>query len=338
MREVKNHPPLRWIFLCVAAAAECAAYALIAHLRYANQSLPAEYFNFTRTGNVLYAIYAVAMLWCIVHIIFQRHRHQHSIRVLACMSVVSCALIEFIILIPSSGSDWLFGTIGIIKLMNLGLATTLVEHKHLMTTRTAIEHFIIILIFVFAGPTDVFGLSPPTDVPSSEHADAAVILGAAVWSHNRPSPLLHLRISKALDLYNSKIVDNIVCTGSNPYGNFTESDAERAELLKSGIDAARISVERKSSSTIGQVIFMRDSLQPRCMHTFIIVSDHFHLQRALEMCRFNNIHALGAASESSLEWEFISLVPPPRRSCAAPVLGVRHLMHLLPNSLLIFHS
>jgi len=292
------------MFLLCAVASECAAYAVMTHMRYANQRMAAQYFDFTKTGNVLYALYAVVILWCIIHIFFQKEPLQNSIRWLAGMSVASLVALSVAMLLGLS-NDWLFGSIGVIKLFNLGLATTLVEHKHLSTARTATEHFIIIFIFLFVG-TVIFGIITPTDVPSSEQADAAVILGAAVWSRNRPSPVLRMRINKALDLLNSKIVSTIVCTGSNPYGERTEADVERSEIIKMGVDSSKIIMEKKSSSTIEQVLFMRDSLQQHGFHSFIVVSDHFHLQRALEMCRFNNLHALGAASESSLEWKSIT--------------------------------
>ena len=42
----------------------------------------------------------------------------------------------------------------------------------------------------------------------------AVVLGAAVWSVNKPSPSLASRVDKAIELYEKNIVGKIILTGS----------------------------------------------------------------------------------------------------------------------------
>lgn len=297
-----KRPLTRTILLVITALCECGAYFIIASLRYKNQLLTANYFDFTKTGNVLYALYTLGMLWCILRIGIKKNGTTTALVWLAGFSFVSLVLLFVMTSLSSVNHDWLYGAIGTIKIVGLGLATTLEGHEHHSAFATTLQHTAILIIFLFGG-TFCYGIITPTDVPAITHADTAVILGAAVWSRNRPSPLLRMRINKALDLLTARNVSNIVCTGSNAYGEHTEADVERAELIKAGVDSSRIITESKSNSTIVQVMFMRDSLQRRGFHSFVVVSDHFHLQRALEMCRFNNLDVLGAASESSMSWE-----------------------------------
>ncbi|HET7152713.1 MAG TPA: YdcF family protein [Candidatus Kapabacteria bacterium] len=297
-----KRPSTRTILLIASALCECAAFFVMAQLRYKNQLLSTNYFDFTKNGNVLYALYALVMLWCALRIGRKKNGKTVSLAWLAGLSAVSLILLFIMIWLPAAGHDNLYAAIGIIKIVNLGLATTLEGHEHHSAFVTTIQHTAIVVIFLFGG-TLIYGLLTPTDVPSTEHADTAVVLGAAVWSKNRPSPLLRMRINKALDLVTAKNVSDIVCTGSNAYGEHTEADVERAELIKAGFDSTHIITESKSNSTIAQIMFMRDSLQRRGFHSFIVVSDHFHLQRALEMARFNDLRVLGEASESTMGWE-----------------------------------
>jgi vancomycin permeability regulator SanA len=147
-------------------------------------------------------------------------------------------------------------------------------------------------------------LSPITpsiiEQPRQEY-DAAVILGAAVWSGNKPSPVLRERVNRGYDLIKSGAVQFLVLTGSNAPHELPEAEVARRELLKLGVDPTRIVVETQTHSTLDQILYIRDHLmKEQGWSSFIIVSDQFHLKRALEICQFNGINAQGVSSESPL--------------------------------------
>lgn len=52
-------------------------------------------------------------------------------------------------------------------------------------------------------------------------ADSGVILGAAVWGGNRPSPVLKERIVKGYEIYRRKIVPKLVITGGGSPNELT---------------------------------------------------------------------------------------------------------------------
>src|SRR5579883_2248806 len=188
-----KRPSARTILLITAALFECGAYFITTFLRYRNQLLPASYFDFTKTGNVLTALYALGMLWCILRIGIKKNGSTAALIWLSGFSILSFVLLIVMTSLSAVNHDWLYGAIGVIKIVNLGLATTLEGHEHHSAFVTTIQHTAILVIFLFGG-TFCYGLLTPTDVPASTHADAAVVLGAAVWSRNRPSPLLRMRI------------------------------------------------------------------------------------------------------------------------------------------------
>lgn len=136
---------------------------------------------------------------------------------------------------------------------------------------------------------------------SNSKADAGVILGAAVWGGNRPSPVLKERINKGYDIYSKNIVPKLVITGGGSPNELTEGEVSKNVLIKYGVNPENLILENSSSSTIEQILFVRDSLYKKNnWKEIILVSDNFHLFRALEISKFNNLNAGSIASDKEL--------------------------------------
>lgn len=164
----------------------------------------------------------------------------------------------------------------------------------------------LILIF-FAGISVVFILvlnfSDDSDLYRNTKlkADAGVILGAAVWGGNRPSPVLRERINKGFDVYIQGTVPKLVITGGGSPNEMTEADVSKNVLIKYGVDPDNLIVENESNSTVEQIQFVKKNLyKTNKWKKIILISDNFHLMRAKEICSFNNIEADCIASDKSL--------------------------------------
>lgn len=135
-------------------------------------------------------------------------------------------------------------------------------------------------------------------------ADAGVILGAAVWGGNRPSPVLKERINKGFEIYQKNIVPKLVITGGGSPNELTEGEVSKNVLLKYGVSPENLILENFSSSTVEQIQFVRDSLyKTKNWKKIILISDNFHLMRASEISKFNNINADCIASDKVLSTE-----------------------------------
>ena len=114
-------------------------------------------------------------------------------------------------------------------------------------------------------------------------ADAAIVLGAAVWGDD-VSPVFKERINHALDLRRSGKVRRIILTGGQ--GNRiepTEAAAARQYAIAQGISAADILLEEKSHTTYENLLFARDVAVARGLRRVLIVSDPLHMKRAVTM-------------------------------------------------------
>jgi len=135
-------------------------------------------------------------------------------------------------------------------------------------------------------------------------ADAGVVLGAAVWGGNRPSPVLRERINKGFELYKTGIIKYIVLTGGGSPGEMTEAEVGKNELIKRGVNKKNIFIENKSNSTLEQITYINQNLYKKNnWNNIILITDNFHLMRSSQICSFFGMKYLTAASDTPLSTE-----------------------------------
>ena len=118
---------------------------------------------------------------------------------------------------------------------------------------------------------------------SNEPADAAIVLGAAVWGTDL-SPVFKERINHALELRRNGKVRKIIFTGGQGNRNeLTESSAARKYAIQEGISPADILVEESSHTTYENLVFAREVAVARGLKRVLIVSDPLHMKRAVTM-------------------------------------------------------
>jgi vancomycin permeability regulator SanA len=130
-----------------------------------------------------------------------------------------------------------------------------------------------------------------------------IVLGAAVWA-DVPSPLFKGRIRKAAELLKKKKIAKIQLTGSNAPGEISEAKAAYNYLLLLGVKKHLIKIEEKTTTTTEQIKYIKKKLTGHnVFNPVLIISDQFHLTRALEICKFFDVKAVGVASDYKLKWE-----------------------------------
>jgi len=110
--------------------------------------------------------------------------------------------------------------------------------------------------------------------------DAIVVMGAAQYD-GVPSPLLASRLQHALDLWKQKQAPVIAVTGGKRAGDrFTEGDTSRRWLTDRGVPAADIIVESVGHSTWESIQNLAPLLNEAHIHSVVVVSSSWHVQRA----------------------------------------------------------
>lgn len=161
---------------------------------------------------------------------------------------------------------------------------------------------IFIVLFIF---TYLYILKSP--VSSEENIidgnNIGVVLGAAVWSDNNPSPIFQSRIRKAFILLKDKKISKILVMGGSAPGEVTEAAAAFKMLLELGVNKNQIITEEKTSTTFEQIKFIATNEYLKKFDNIIIISDSFHLTRVREMSSFFRLSSTQISSEHKLKWE-----------------------------------
>jgi uncharacterized SAM-binding protein YcdF (DUF218 family) len=124
------------------------------------------------------------------------------------------------------------------------------------------------------------------DEDEAQRADAIAVFGAAEYS-GRPSPVLHLRLDHAVDLYRRQVAPLIITLGGGrdkDSGN-TEGAVGRDYLLANGVPFGNIIAETRSIDTEQQVHRLAEIARENNLRHIVVVSDGTHLFRIRELCR-----------------------------------------------------
>ncbi len=142
------------------------------------------------------------------------------------------------------------------------------------------------------------------EADSSTNADCAIVLGAAVWGHSRPSPVLERRLRAALELYQRGRVQWIATTGGVGRGShehpLAEGVASARWLIRHGVSSERVIVEERSHNTVENLRFLAPALRAHTIKSALIVSDGYHLGRAVVIARDAGLRAEGVACDGGV--------------------------------------
>ncbi|MYL38424.1 YdcF family protein [Halobacillus litoralis] len=130
-------------------------------------------------------------------------------------------------------------------------------------------------------------------------ADAAIVLGAAQWN-GKPSPVFEGRLKQGIELYEEGHVDYLIFTGGkSEQAASSEAEVGRNYALEKGVPEEDILYEDSSLMTEDNIINAKEVTEEKNLETFLIVSDQFHLKRAVAMAESHGMSAKGVPTQYS---------------------------------------
>ena len=121
----------------------------------------------------------------------------------------------------------------------------------------------------------------------------AIVPGAAVWAGGVPCPMLEDRVLTAVALYREGRVSRVILSGNREPG-YDEPAAMRRLALSKGVPAAALVCDERGFTTRET---MRRAAGVFAVRDAVIVSQAFHLPRALFLARAAGLNALGAVAD-----------------------------------------
>lgn len=116
-------------------------------------------------------------------------------------------------------------------------------------------------------------------------SDVVVVLGAAQFN-GKPTPVLQLRINKALEVFKGGLASKIITVGGGAIGDRTTEAASSANSLRTrGVSSRSIVVVPVGRDTLTSTKNYVAEMKKRGWKSVIIVTDPFHCYRAISMAK-----------------------------------------------------
>ncbi|SHJ33313.1 Uncharacterized SAM-binding protein YcdF, DUF218 family [Geosporobacter subterraneus DSM 17957] len=128
-------------------------------------------------------------------------------------------------------------------------------------------------------------------------SDAIIVLGAHLWG-DQPSPLLQYRLDQAMELYHTGYGKKIIVSGAQGDDEVTtEAKAMAAYLTRQGIPTEDILLEENSYNTFQNLKYSKEIMEKAGLRHAIVVTNTFHLHRALRIGKYLDIEISGSAAK-----------------------------------------
>ncbi|MCB9361181.1 MAG: YdcF family protein [Flavobacteriales bacterium] len=137
------------------------------------------------------------------------------------------------------------------------------------------------------------------DENETPETSVALLLGTSRYTVRGNTNLyFKYRIQATTNLYKSGKIKHIIVSGDNSLTSYNEPREMRKALLANGIPDSSITLDFAGFRTLDSVVRCKEVFG---QDNFIIISQHFHLERALYIAKKFNINAIGFAAQNPPE-------------------------------------
>lgn len=142
--------------------------------------------------------------------------------------------------------------------------------------------------------TNINGL----DIRNWPSPRVAVVFGASVYGNGELSPILADRVETAIELYRARKVDRILVSGDARHPSYNEPKAMYEYLISHAIAPKDVIVDTSGRSTYETCLRAKEAFG---LNRAVLVSQGFHLSRALYIANRLGLDAVGMAGDMRTE-------------------------------------
>lgn len=142
--------------------------------------------------------------------------------------------------------------------------------------------------------TAVHALGRVYQVENAPTRRVAIVFGAGLWRDGSPTPVLRDRVATAVELYFSGKVEKLLMSGDNSYVEYNEPQAMKDYAIELGVPEEDIVLDYAGRRTYDTCYRARDIFG---VNSVILVTQRFHLPRALFLCNALGVQAVGVSAD-----------------------------------------
>ena len=130
-----------------------------------------------------------------------------------------------------------------------------------------------------------------------ENVDCIVVLGCQVKSEGKPSWMLNDRLIRGVDLYKKGVAPKIIMSGDHGQDEYDEVNTMKKFAIEKGVPSENIFMDHAGFSTYES---MYRSKEIFAASKIVIVTQEYHLYRAIYIARKLGIEAYGVHSDYNI--------------------------------------
>lgn len=150
-----------------------------------------------------------------------------------------------------------------------------------------------------------------------------VILGAGLGPDGLPGPAILRRVARGVRLAQAHPEMPVIVSGGLLRGPKSEAAVMVRLLDQARIAPARVRAEDQSRSTFENILFLRDLMEPLGIARILLVTDSFHMPRALMTCWWLGVPVRGRPAWNPREEIGLWILAHLREAVAIPVYAWR---------------
>ena len=132
------------------------------------------------------------------------------------------------------------------------------------------------------------------DAAAQGPADCILVLGCGVRPDGEPSLMLRDRLDAGLELYGLGAAPKLLMSGDHGRSDYDEVNAMKDYAVAAGVPSEDVFMDHAGFSTYESMYRARDVF---CAERIVIVSQRYHLARAVYDARALGLEAVGVAAE-----------------------------------------
>ena len=180
-----------------------------------------------------------------------------------------------------------------------------------MKKRILIIILVILMLISVTGVLLVFGVNAyvkgssrdyiitPEQAVALNDVDCIIVLGCLVKNNGEPSDMLSDRIQRGIELYNQGASPKIIMSGDHGTVEYDEVNTMKQVAVESGIPSSDVFMDHAGFSTYESIYRAKEIFGAE---KIIIVTQEYHLYRALYIARALGIEAYGVDADYRTYW------------------------------------
>lgn len=132
------------------------------------------------------------------------------------------------------------------------------------------------------------------DIEDEMNVDAIMVLGAFVYTDGRLSTMLEDRMIIGLDAYDNGMSDRLLLSGDHGQTNYDEVNSMKSYAEEEGVPTEQIFMDHAGFSTYESMYRAKEIFD---VDSIIIITQDYHLKRAIYIARQMGLEAYGIPSD-----------------------------------------